>query len=77
VLSGKNILIYKKGFYMSETEILSQILHELKEINNTLQDLYSGNEAQNEMLMNKLSALESISDKSCVLLSEIAKEKKS
>ena len=56
---------------MSDTEILRQILTELKEINNTLQDLYSGGEAQHELLMNKLSTLESISNKSNDILSNI------
>ena len=56
---------------MSDNEILIQILNELKEINNTLQDLYSGGEAQNEMLMNKLSSIETIATKSSSILSGI------
>ena len=56
---------------MSETEILNQILVELKEINNTLQDLYSGTEAQHELMMNRLSVLEGIIAKSNNLLSNI------
>jgi hypothetical protein len=42
---------------MSDTEIFRQILSELKGINNTVQDLYSGMEAQYEILMNKISVL--------------------
>ena len=56
---------------MPDTEILRQILTELKEINNTMQDLYSGMEAQHELLMNRLSALEGIVDKSSTILSVI------
>lgn len=56
---------------MSDTEILRQILTELKEINNTIQDLYSGGEAQHELLMNKLSGIEKIIDKSNNNLSSI------
>ena len=56
---------------MSDTEILRQILSELKEINNTIQDLYSGGEAQHELLMNKLSVIEKIIDKSANVLSAI------
>jgi len=56
---------------MSDTEILRQILTELKEINNTIQDLYSGAEAQHELLMNRLSVMESIIIKSNDILSNI------
>ena len=56
---------------MSDTEILRQILIELKEMNNTIQDLYSGMEAQHELLMSRLSGLESIVDKSKTILSDI------
>lgn len=56
---------------MSDTEILRQILTELKEINNTIQDLYSGSEAQDELMMNRLSVLEGIVNKSNDILSNI------
>ncbi|MDR3625930.1 MAG: hypothetical protein P4L45_03820 [Ignavibacteriaceae bacterium] len=56
---------------MTDNEILSQILHELKEINNTIQDLYSGTEAQNEMMMNKLSSFETIAERMNSALSAI------
>jgi hypothetical protein len=56
---------------MPDSEILSQILTELKEINNTVQDLYSSMEAQNEMVMNKLNILENIVDKSKIILNKI------
>jgi len=65
------ILITKKDFNMTEIEILCQILVELKSMNNTVQDLYSGIEAQNELLMNKLSGLERIVIKSNDLLSDV------
>jgi hypothetical protein len=56
---------------MSDTEILRQILSELKGINNTIQDLYSGAEAQHELLMNRLLIMESIVNKSNDILSNI------
>jgi sigma54-dependent transcription regulator len=56
---------------MSDTEILSKILAELKDINNTIRDLYSGMEAQNEMLNSKLSVIENIAVKSRDSLSTI------
>jgi len=56
---------------MTEVEILSQILHELKEINNTIQDLYSGSEAQHELMMSRLTVLESLVDKSNKTLTAI------
>ena len=56
---------------MPETQILSQILTELKDINNTIQDLYSSIEAQNEMIMTKFSSLESIAEKSANVLAAI------
>jgi hypothetical protein len=56
---------------MPDTEILNKILLELKEINNTVQDLYSSMEAQNEMVMNKLTALETIVEKSNTILNTI------
>jgi hypothetical protein len=49
---------------MSDSEILSHILTELKDINNTVQDLYSSMEAQNEMIMNRLTVLDTIAENS-------------
>jgi len=56
---------------MTEVEILSQILHELKEINNTIQDLYSSGEAQHELMMSRLTVLEDLVDKSNKTLTAI------
>lgn len=59
---------------MSDSETLSQILAELKKINGVLQDFKSSNEAEYELLMNKLSIIESISDKARNALISIEKK---
>lgn len=59
---------------MSDSETLSQILAELKKINGVLQDFKSSYEDEHELLMNKLSVIESISDKARNALISIEKK---
>ncbi len=47
---------------MSEKEIFSQMLDQLKKISNTLEDLNATIEGQHEELISKLSVFESIAD---------------
>jgi len=56
---------------MSEKEIFNQILTTLKEIKFTLIDFKSSYEAQQELLMNKLSTLEVLADNSRGFLESI------
>ena len=48
---------------MNEIEIQTKILEELKKLNSTITDIYAAIEGQHELLMNKLSALDSLTDK--------------
>ncbi len=53
----------KIGEYCERIEIQTKILEELKKLNSTITDIYAAIEGQHELLMNKLSALDSIVEK--------------
>lgn len=56
---------------MSEKEVFSQILTEFKKMNNTLEYLKNSLEANHEILIDKLSTIEGITDKSRRILDYI------
>jgi len=58
---------------MADSETLKQILEQLKQINKTLQNFKGSFESHHELLMNKLTVIESISGNARDFLKEVSK----